>query len=215
PVAVYLAERHGLDQGHVHAAPVRPAQHLEDLGVVDALQRDRVELDPYAGALRGLDAIHDAVEITPAGNGAEFLRIESVEGYVDALHAAIGELTRGPRELGAVGGERQLIERARFQVPRQLAHEMHDVLAHQRLAACQPQLPHTLFDENRTQPVELFEAQQILLWQECHVFRHAVHAAEIAAVGDRHAQIGDGTPEGVDHFTDGKGHVACLVWYPA
>ncbi len=38
-----------------------------------------------------------------------------------------------------------------------------------------------------------------LLGQEGHVLGHAIHAAEIAAVGDRYAQIADRATEGVDH----------------
>jgi len=49
------------------------------------------------------------------------------------------------------------------------------------------ELAHALGDEGRAQPVELFERQQVGLGQEGHVLRHAVDAAEIAAVGHRHA----------------------------
>ncbi len=90
-------------------------------------------------------------------------------------------------------------QRAAFEMARQLAHQMHDVLAHQRLAAGQPELAHALLDEDRAEPVELFQRQQILLRQEGHILGHAIGAAEIAAVGDRDAQIADCATEGVDH----------------
>ena len=41
-----LAERHHLDQRQVHAAPVGPFHQRLDLFLVDALERDRVDLDP-------------------------------------------------------------------------------------------------------------------------------------------------------------------------
>ena len=103
------------------------------------------------------------------------------------------------RKLRAVGGQRQLVERAALQMARKLAHQMHDVLAHQRLAAGQPQLADALLDEDGAEPVELFERQQVLLRQEGHVLGHAIGAAEVAAVGDRYAQIGDRATERVDH----------------
>jgi len=46
------------------------------------------------------------------------------------------------------------------------------------------ELVHALADESATQPVELFEGEDIGFGQERHMFGHAVHAAKIAAVGD-------------------------------
>jgi len=82
---------------------------------------------------------------------------------------------------------------------RQLANQMHDVLAHQRLTTSQPELPNALFDEDTAEPVKFLEREQVLLRQEGHVLGHAISAAEIAAVGNRHAQIADRATEGVDH----------------
>ena len=55
-----------------------------------------------------------------------------------------------------------------------------------------------LRDEGAAEPVELLERQQVLLRQERHVLRHAVDAAEVAAVRHRDAQIGDRPPERID-----------------
>ena len=60
------------------------------------------------------------------------------------------------------------------------------------------QLAHAARDEGARQPVDLLEAQQILARQEGHGLGHAIDAAEVAAVGDRDAQIGDMPAEGVD-----------------
>ena len=57
-------------------------------------------------------------------------------------------------------------------------------------------------DEGAAQAVELFEREQVGLGQERHVLRHAIDAAEIAAVGHRDAQIGDRAPERID---EGRG----------
>ena len=41
------------------------------------------------------------------------------------------------------------------------------------------------------------------LRQERHVLRHAIDAAEVAAIGDRNPQIGDVPPERIDHGSAG------------
>lgn len=150
-------------------------------------------------ALGGVEPLHDAVEIAPAGDVAEFVAVERIERHVDAAHAAIGEFRGEFRKLRAVGGQRQLGERACAHMPAEVPHQRHDVLAHQRLAAGQPQLAHAARYEDGTEPVEFFERQKVLLRQEGHVFGHAIGAAEIAAVGDGNAQIGDGAAERVHH----------------
>ena len=81
---------------------------------------------------------------------------------------------------------------------RHRAEEAHDVLAHQRLAAGDPELAHAEGDEGGAEPVELLEGQELGLGQELHVLGHAVDAAEVAAVGDRDPQIGDRPGERVD-----------------
>ena len=57
---------------------------------------------------------------------------------------------------------------------------------------------HAQADEGRAEAVELLERQEVRLGQEGHVLGHAVDAAEVAAVGDRDAQVGDRAGEGVD-----------------
>ena len=73
------------------------------------------------------------------------------------------------RQLRAVGGQRQFLERAAGQMARQRGDQCHDAAPHQRLAAGQPQLAHALGDEGAAQPVEFLEGEQIGLRQERHV----------------------------------------------
>ena len=75
----------------------------------------------------------------------------------------------------------------------------HDVLAHQRLAAREPELPHALGDEGGAQAVQLLQREQVGPRQERHVLGHAIDAAEIAAVRDRYPQIGYVPAEGIHH----------------
>jgi len=95
----------------------------------------------------------------------------------------------------AVGGQRE-IERAavaRAQARQHLDQPL-DVLAKQRLAACQAHLLDAVLDEQPRQPRDLLEGQQVGVRQEAvaaveHLLGHAVGAAEVAAVGDRDAQV--------------------------
>ena len=102
-------------------------------------------------------------------------------------------------QLAAVGGERQFLQRAGAEMAAEAFDQRHDALAHQRLAAGEAELLDALLDEGRADPVEFLERQQVLLGQEGHVLGHAIDAAEIAAVGHRHAEVGDMPAEGIDH----------------
>src|SRR5260370_31662759 len=84
-------------------------------------------------------------------------------------------------------------------MPAEGAEQGHDVAAHQRLAAGQPQLLDPEPDEGAAHAVQLFQRQELGFGQKIHFFRHAVNTAEIAAIGNRYAQIGDGASERVDH----------------
>ncbi len=65
--------------------PCAQSHQRRELVVVDALERDRVDLDLQAGRLRGVDAGQHLGEIAPARDRAELVRIERVERDVDAL----------------------------------------------------------------------------------------------------------------------------------
>src|SRR5438876_335919 len=73
---------------------------------------------------------------------------------------------------------------------------------HQRLASREADLLHAQADEDARQPRDLLEAEDGAVRQERvtgveHLARHAVHAAEVAAVGDRDAQVVHRAPERV------------------
>ena len=118
----------------------------------------------------------------------------------------MGEIGGMTDQLAAVGGQGQLVQGAGSQMARKGAHQAHHVLAHQRLAAGQPELAHPHPHEGAAQPVQLLQGQDLRLGQEGHVFRHAIDAAEVAAVRHRDPKVGDGPPEGVD-----DGRLACHV----
>src|SRR5712671_5684576 len=82
---------------------------------------------------------------------------------------------------------------------RERSYQRHHVAPNQRFAAGKPQLSHALGDECRTEPVEFLKREQIGFGQKCHVFGHAIKAAQIAAIRDRYPQIADGPAERVGH----------------
>src|SRR4029079_6517630 len=81
---------------------------------------------------------------------------------------------------------------------RKRSKERHDSAADQRLAACQPELSDPQGNEGGAEPIELFHAENVGLWQKGHVLSHAVDAAEITAVSYRHAQVRDCAPKRID-----------------
>ena len=65
------------------------------------------------------------------------------------------------------------------------------------------QLLHAEVDEHARDPLDLLEREELAARQEAvlvaeDLLRHAVHAAEVAAVGDRDPQVADRPAEGVD-----------------
>ncbi|MDT4864251.1 hypothetical protein FQZ97_990040 [compost metagenome] len=97
----------------------------------------------------------------------------------------------------AVGGDRQVLQlAARAQSRQQRGH----ALAHQRLAAGDADALYTQADERVSHRVELFQAEHLVAWEELHVLAHAIGAAEIATIGDRQAQVGDASAEGIDQL---------------
>ena len=101
-------------------------------------------------------------------------------------------------------------------------------LPEQGLAAREPDLLDPEADERAGDPLELLEGQELLPVHEPVVvaedrLRHAVRAAEVAAVGDRDPQVAYGPTEGVERVHTQRvrnGHRAesrraCLLGKPA
>src|SRR5699024_1010516 len=86
----------------------------------------------------------------------------------------------------------------------QLADQRVQVAAQQGLAAGQTQLVHAEAGKQSRQPRDLLEIQQFPLGQELVLAteqfpRHAVAAAEIAAVGQRNTQVAQRSLEDIGH----------------
>jgi hypothetical protein len=193
----HIAHRHDLDKGQIMAFARAPLGHREQLVLVEAFQRHGVDFHLHASGGGGLDAFQHLRQAAPAGDLGEFRRVQRIDRDVDPFHPAIGQFGRVFRKLAAVGGQRQLFQRTGVQMPRHRAEEGHDAFPHQRLSAGDPQLFDAKADKGGTQPVEFFQRQKFGLGQEGHVFGHAIAATEVAAVGDRNAQVGNRAGEGI------------------
>ena len=76
-----------------------------------------------------------------------------------------------------------------------------DPFPDQRLSAGQPDLSDTQIDCCESDLTDLFNGKDLGMLSLLNaVFRHAVTAAEIAAVCDGNSQVIDGTVESVKHF---------------
>src|SRR5690606_20684259 len=131
--------------------------------------------------------LHRVVGVVHATEGRV---IERIEADRDAVQAGVLQALRHLRQQYAVGGERDLHVGDVGEALDQLV----DILAQQRLAAGDAQLAYASCGEDACHAFDLLETEQIGTRQEGvvlveHLARHAVGAAEVAAVGDRDAQV--------------------------
>ena len=69
--------------------------------------------------------------------------------------------------------------------------QVENITSHQRLAAGNADLAHPAINEAERELIQLFKAEHFLARQEFHPLRHAIGAAQIAAVCYRKAKIAD------------------------
>ena len=86
---------------------------------------------------------------------------------------------------------------------RQALDQHLEVAAQERLAARDPDLLDAVRDERAREPLDLLEAEELLAVHEAvaateDLLRHAVDAAEVAAVGDRDPEVADRPAQGVE-----------------
>ena len=195
--AVGGADIHELDEPQRHVAAAEVPHHGQDLRVVDTALDDHVDLDrAEPGPLRGIDAVENARDRElGVVHVPEDAVVDRVEAHRDSAEARIAQRLRLARQQRAVGGQGQ-VERLVFHGAqgREQGDQPFQVAPQQRLAAGQPDLAHAMADEDPRHAGDLLEAQQRRLRQEGialveDFLRHAVAAAEVAAVGDGDAQV--------------------------
>ena len=143
--------------------------------------RDVRRFDPVEHASeREIDVVHRAKSRI----------VERIEAHGDARESGGAQRAGLFREQRPVGRQREIDIGKRGQ----LLDQPLQVLAQQRLAAGQPNFANAELDVDPREPHDFLECQQFRVRKERivapeNVLRHAVHAAEIAAVGDRDPQV--------------------------
>ena len=145
----------------------------------------------------------------PAGDLVEAITLQRIDRDVEPVGAGIDQRPRVPLEQVAVGGDRDLVH-----IPEggQHLHQPGEVAADERLAAGQPHVVDPHRGQHADETANLLEAQDLLALQPGEPLgRHAVLAAEIAAIGDRHPQVADHSAVTVGEGVD-RHHVQRLPW---
>ena len=180
------------------------AREIGDLVVVDAAHDDDVELDGIEAGVARRSRRGDRIEReTPARDLRDALRAQRVGAHVHAVEPG------GAQRPASSGSFTPLVESAMSSMPgtaRSMRTSVDQVRTDRRLAAgdAQPpeperrELPHHLGDLLVREDLRLREPLEPLE-------RHAVDAAEVAAVRDGDAQVLDRPPELVLQRESGHG----------
>src|SRR5918998_5196045 len=179
-------EGHQLDKADVHGVLQGEPGHIRDLVVVHPAHGDRVDLDRRE---RRLQSRHDCpphlLEVVAARYERELLGLQGIQGNVDPVEPRLHESFEVLLEEITVRGHGDVLE-AQILEP---SDEHHDAPAYQRLATGDAHLGdaelHTGFGEGE----HLLQGKDVALVLELDVLRHAVLAAEVAAVRDRDPEV--------------------------
>jgi hypothetical protein len=191
-------ERHLLDEAQLVAARDGPLEEIRRLVVVDAAHEHRVDLDGREPRCRGgVDAVEHAVEERPARDEPERLGVHGVERDVDPVEPRVLERLRARGQADRVGRERDLGPVGERRAGRD---DLDEVASQQRLTAREAHLPHAeVARPDAHEPLDLGELQRLPVGREGEALgRHAVGAAQVAAVGERDAEVGRAAAEGVE-----------------
>jgi len=151
--------------------------------------------------LRGVDASHHLIEGLGARDLLEFCAVERIEADVDAAKAGGDEAVATLGEKMAVGGHREILDAESFQSRDEILYAGAD----ERLSTGHAYLADAHADQDADDalvfvPVEKLADGHVIV----RIGRAAIDAAEIAAVGDRNAKVGDLAAEFV-----GERHTHC------
>ncbi len=179
-----------------HGPVDRQARQLGNFMLVLPADDNRVDLDRGdAGTFSGEDAIPNHVESAAPGHRLEALRVERIETDIDSIQPRIGQSIGHSSEQQRIGGHRDLLHaRKALDGP----DDIHQMRADGRLATGQPELGKAESGERADDPNEFLVGQDLVARLKLHAhFRHAVDAAEVAAVSERDPQIAHGSAVGV------------------
>ena len=203
--AAGVAHGHGLDQPQREILLDAELHHVLDLVVVDVLHHHHVDLDRmHAGPARGRQPIQHLDQFSAAGDGGEAFGLERIEADVDALHAGLKQGQCVFFQLHGVGAEGQILQaRQRMQSRGQVGQ----MVARQRFAAGEAHAAHAEFGEGAYRALDLVEREPVFRFGKIPIVRRqAIHATQIATIGDGQTDVFNRPVEGVDQPGF---HVAC------
>src|SRR6266850_460319 len=188
PVAVRI-ERHKFDETHDNAALAGKFREGFDFVVVESADEDGVH---FGGSeprfLGGFDAPHDRGERLCAGDAFESGRVERIEADVDATETGGDQAVAAFGEQMAIGGHGEVFDAESMKA----SEEILDTVANQRFTAGDANFANAEMQEDASEAVELGPGKNLVV--VAIVFRvggAAVDAAEVAAIRDGDAQVGD------------------------
>jgi len=155
-VELALGHRHVLDEAGNRATPPGVLAQRDQLGVIDAVQRDRVGLDHEARGHRGIDPGEHPRQVPAPGERREPLRIQRVERDVDRGQARGRERGGEIPEQMPVRGHHHLLDAGD---PHHPTDQVHDPLADGRLASGEADLADAEPGKHGDHPLELLERQ--------------------------------------------------------
>ena len=188
PVAVGI-EGHEFDEAHDDTAVAGKLREGFDFIVIESADEDGVHFGGReARFLGGFDAVHDLGERFGTRDAFESGRVERIEADVDAAKTGGDQAIAALGEQMAVGGHREVFDAQSMET----RDVVLDAVANQRLTAGDADLANAEMQEDASEAVELGPGEDFIV--VAIVFRvggAAVDAAEIAAVRDGDAQVGD------------------------
>ncbi len=188
PVAVGV-ERHEFDEAHDYTAVAGEGGEGFHFVFVEAANEDGVD---FRGAERrilgGVDSAHHGVIGAGAGDFFKLDGVERIEADVDAVQAGGDQRRDTFGQQVAVGGHGNVRDTQFVQ----FAEECFGTCAHQGFTAGDAHLLDAQVHKDARQAFELWPGKNLIVLAVIFgVGGAAIDAAEVAAIGDRDAQVGD------------------------
>ena len=199
--AVLRVEWHLLDEPKRQVAIEAVVQQVKCFVVVDAAHQHGVDLHGHQAERQStVQAGEHVVEPVSARERHEGFPIQRVQTHIDAVQPRAGQCFDNLREADAVGGHGQLGTRTEVGEP---SYQIHQTAAQQRLTSGEPDLGDAeVADRDADDTDDLVVREHLGSGHPVQALgRHAVGAAEVALVRQRHAQVAVHASEAVDECT--------------
>ena len=189
---VGIADVHKFDEAQDNALAFAVAGDGQNFAVIHPALHDHINFHTQPRGARRGDTLKDASRMMSATvHRPENSRIQRVETHGHAVQARLGQSGRQFRKEQPVGRHGDVLQGGKTAQPVQ---EFFHSAPQEGFAAGDAQLADPAADEGADNAAEFGQPQELILAQENMVVvedlrRHAVGATQIAAIGERNAQI--------------------------